>query len=354
MWGAWFVAGLLLLITKRYAKKTWNFSHIAHALLGFLVVSITMIFAFKVTSWAPFDGIHNALGTLTVICAILVGLSGSFTSGTQRFYNGDKPWSEKERAEKIAKIHRISGYIMLLIGNLCVMTGLGYYFNGRLQGDSRSALGILSMMVFLVLVGIMEAIYRIRNRYSMEPVGTPQPSFDGKIRTYTPQMVDKNAAEGRELVVFDNLVLDLNGYHRMHPGGKFNLTHNYGRDITKFFIGGYQMVNKQGKWPHTHSKFALDIVKSLVVGVLDGQTLVREELFRLTSKSPVNQGTATFTFTTVDNEPVVNCKNWYGDPAMVGRHFLVYCVRTPNVKRQYTICSSIQPHMYAELIKMAD
>jgi len=41
-----------------------------------------------------------------------------------RFYNGDKPWPEKERVERVAKIHRFFGYFMLLFGNLTVMTGL--------------------------------------------------------------------------------------------------------------------------------------------------------------------------------------------------------------------------------------
>ncbi len=56
----------------------------------------------------------------------------------------------------------------------------------------------------------------------------------------------------------------------MHPGGKFNLTHNLGRDVSKFFFGGYSLVNSFNVKPHTHSQPALDIVKSLVVGVLAG------------------------------------------------------------------------------------
>lgn len=68
--------------------------------------------------------------------------------------------------------------------------------------------------------------------------------------------------------MFDNLVLDLNGYELMHPGGKFNLMHNLGKDVSKFFFGGYSLVNSANIKPHTHSQPALDIVKGLVVGVL--------------------------------------------------------------------------------------
>lgn len=38
MWAAWFVCGILLLVTKRYAKKTWFFSHVAHAIIGLFVI----------------------------------------------------------------------------------------------------------------------------------------------------------------------------------------------------------------------------------------------------------------------------------------------------------------------------
>lgn len=149
--------------------------------------------------------------------------------------------------------------------------------------------------------------------------------------------------EGKQLVVFDNLVLDLNGYERFHPGGKFNLTHNYGRDVSKFFFGGYKLVNVKNEGPYTHSQAALDIVKSLVVGVIKGQEPVQDELFKISKRTPVTNGTETFTFSTIDGEQVHNLKHWYNDPSMLGRHFLVFNVANPRVKRHYTICSTMQP-----------
>jgi len=140
----------------------------------------------------------------------------------------------------------------------------------------------------------------------------------------------------------------------MHPGGKFNLVHNYGRDISKFFFGGYSLVNIPNKRPYAHSQSALDIVESLVIGVIKGQELVNDELFRMTNKNMVNKDAATFTFTSVDNEPVTNLKQWYSDPSMIGRHFLVFSVANPGVKRHYTICSSMQPEIRSELLTMAN
>ena len=211
------------------------------------------------------------------------------------------------------------------------------------------------MIVFCILVAILEAFFRIRNRYSMGLLKTPKvTNSEGKIRTLTPAQIDQQVEEGKPLVIFDNLVLNLQGFVRHHPGGKFNLTHNLGRDISKFFFGGYKLINMPKTFPYTHSKAALDIVNTLVVGVIKGQESVTDELFRITNKSSVNQSTSTFTFTSIDNEPVTNLKEWYNDPSMIGCHFLVFSVRSPNVKRQYTVCSTMQEHIYQDLISMAN
>lgn len=37
----------------------------------------------------------------------------------------------------------------------------------------------------------------------------------------------------------DNKVLDMGDYEAIHPGGKFVFEKTYGRDISKFFYGGY-------------------------------------------------------------------------------------------------------------------
>ena len=38
-----------------------------------------------------------------------------------------------------------------------------------------------------------------------------------------------------------------------HPGGKFVIEHNIGRDISKFFFGGYSLEYSSGLHTHTHS-----------------------------------------------------------------------------------------------------
>jgi hypothetical protein len=63
--------------------------------------------------------------------------------------------------------------------------------------------------------------------------------------------------QGRKLMILDELVLDVENYISWHPGGKFLLSHNVGRDISKFFYGGYNLEGNLGPapapgWPHSN------------------------------------------------------------------------------------------------------
>lgn len=186
MWSAWFAVGLLLLFTKRYAKKTWTLNHYLHAILGYFTLVVTIVFALRVTNWAPFESIHNALGSICVIITIFGSLSGTVTAGIMRAYNGDKAWSEQEKVQRVARIHRYAGYVMLFIGNASILTGVGHYFGDRLQGDERRKLGIFSFVVFCILVVYFEAVHRIRNKYSMGHVKTPRKE-DKRVTSFTPE-----------------------------------------------------------------------------------------------------------------------------------------------------------------------
>ena len=97
MWSAWFVVGFLMLLTKRYLKKFWFVMHYLHALLGWFTFAVTIAFVIKVSNWDPFASVHNAFGTLSVLVTIGGQFSGVFTIITMKDYNGDKPWTEKER-----------------------------------------------------------------------------------------------------------------------------------------------------------------------------------------------------------------------------------------------------------------
>ena len=137
------------------------------------------------------------------------------------------------------------------------------------------------MASFCVLVLLVEIAHRVRHNRSKLQIDTPKVDEQNKgqvqngMKIYSPEAVERAVADGGSLLVFDNLVLDLDkslvplvSYTKVHPGGKFVLMKNFGRDISKFFYGGYALVNP-GMPAVTHSLYALRIAKTLVVGVLE-------------------------------------------------------------------------------------
>jgi len=72
----------------------------------------------------------------------------------------------------------------------------------------------------------------------------------------------------RRLVILDDLVLDVTDFAKQHPGGRFLLEKNFGRDISKFFHGGYSLEPTKNSKTHTHSNTARLIVNSLILARL--------------------------------------------------------------------------------------
>ncbi len=54
---------------------------------------------------------------------------------------------------------------------------------------------------------------------------------------------------GAQYVILDDLVIDVKDFQFQHPGSKFVIQQNIGRDISKFFYGGYSMEDNLGPKP---------------------------------------------------------------------------------------------------------
>lgn len=65
------------------------------------------------------------------------------------------------------------------------------------------------------------------------------------------------------------MVLDVTTFMYNHPGGKFLIERNLGRDVSKFFYGGYVLENPKGAKPYTHSNIARRMVNKMIIAHLD-------------------------------------------------------------------------------------
>lgn len=105
---------------------------------------------------------------------------------------------------------------------------------------------------------------------------------------------DERVTKGEKLVILDDMVLDVTSFEYNHPGGTFLIKQNIGRDISKFFYGGYVLSNYKGAKPYNHSNFARLQVNSMIIGILEKK--IDSSSFKIQEVSKVNDLTSTFVF----------------------------------------------------------
>jgi cytochrome b involved in lipid metabolism len=76
---------------------------------------------------------------------------------------------------------------------------------------------------------------------------------------------DSRIRGGEKLCILDDMVLNVESFRADHPGGQFLIDFHVGRDVSKFFYGGYVLENQSGMSPYTHSNVARSIVNSLAI-----------------------------------------------------------------------------------------
>ena len=147
--------------------------------------------------------------------------------------------------------------------------------------------------------------------------------------------------EGRQLVIVDHLVLDVEKWINEHPGGRFTLQKVVGSDISKFFFGGYALENNLfGVAPgYTHSYYAKRIANDLAIGVYEKDiaqgTHIVEQVRSMSDT--VNNDTQTVVLAT--DKPTESFKSFYDDYRVIGKHFRVQWSGKIDLSRHYTICN---------------
>ena len=74
---------------------------------------------------------------------------------------------------------------------------------------------------------------------------------------------------------------------------------------------------------------------------------------KIFAKHRITENIGTFTFKKFDGVLVRNFKLWYFDLGMVAKHFTVSSKALPMLKRQYTICQTMETHILSALYKLA-
>lgn len=207
----------------------------------------------------------------------------------------------------------------------------------------------------------------------------------------TEEEFKKRVTSGEKLVTLDDLVLNVEGFSNYHPGGAFVIDHNIGRDVSKFFWGGYALTGNKPDPSATvsriaHSNVAIKIANDLAIARLNRSSTPRLLATLDHSKTnKINKHTSTFFFKVqpgqsvemaetqadgkeIDSENPMSCiQAYYADLGTIGKHFLVGSsiegleadsekfrefAMTNKIRRHYTINSSMAPDFLGELMKI--
>jgi len=98
---------------------------------------------------------------------------------------------------------------------------------------------VANIVFFVSLIILSEVIYRIWRWRSSVEVSKKETKRSITLEEFSDLVHNQN----KRLVILDNKVIDFGEYDDFHPGGKFVLRKNIGRDISKFFYGSYKLVN---------------------------------------------------------------------------------------------------------------
>lgn len=254
MYITWSILSFFAIVSGRYMRHLYNFRMVLHASVGTLIMSNTVIIVVLALEAYPAKTkpkiAHNPIGILVMVLSILQFIGGM----TVRQSNANLNW--KSKWAFFSKLgHQLFGFMVILISNFQVVTGLINY-----ESPVKNVIYVHFAVYALILVGI-EVIFRWRYKYKEKGV-----IKKGDLPFITTLQLNSMVRGGQKVVLFNNHILDVESFMDEHPGTRFVIAENIGRDIGKYFYGAYSVEADVA--PHTHSTYAATLIEKLTIGKL--------------------------------------------------------------------------------------
>jgi hypothetical protein len=129
MFYSWFIAGYVILFTKRYLKMYWFCADIIHFIIGLLIVWFTVSTSTKIYMKHGLDtGIHSMMGVVVYLASVALLFSGIVIAVWVRFWK-EPVWTAFLANRTWAWVHRLIGYLTLALGAATITSGGINYAN---------------------------------------------------------------------------------------------------------------------------------------------------------------------------------------------------------------------------------
>lgn len=338
MWSVFGLSGIVQLASARYMKGTyWKYYKLTHILNGFYMVLMAIVSGYDALDHANWEITWNYHGYLGVPAFIGIGaLSMGGTASNLLLGNLKR---QTKSALALKWIHGTCSTLLLIQGTFAIATGI-YYYRIHPKHQYDFPYEVLHLATQIGIVAYLEIRYR--NSLKEE-----EPFDNKKAAPISLEEFNKRVKAGEKLVILDDMVIDVSDYMDHHPGGRFSLENNIGKDISKFFYGGYSQESNLS--PHTHSNEARKALNTLIVATLVQE--VSTEIFKISESQSLTSSITSVTFSRAAKNPqplpnpVLNLEH-------AGKHFLVRQAGK-RTYRQFTYCFAIQPEVYKHLTRLA-
>lgn len=356
----WVGLAQLSIFVMRYFKW-WSFSSLVHALLGTVVLIISLWSAFEAykknkTSLAGLGAdktlrYHSRLAF--TICATCMAqfLLGIIT----KYYLMFK--SKLRIVMLVRRLHQIIGWFMPMMALINIK--YGWVLQSKQSTLDDIVYPCYGVLVFII--AILEIRHRWGNRINYALMKWRTHKLDGFMGELTRsvsqgmdsllimtegkrhiEILNEISLHNRKWMFYDEHILDVSGFRWNHPGGNLLFDMVYGQDAGKF-INGCSSVNDDVE-AYTHSYTARNLINFLKIGKLAYPTGV------LINRIPTER-MSSMDWTLTNNTKIsttVHCLEFSSDAwdiaeeapgyEWMGKHFLVSSkVKEKRISRYYSL-----------------
>ncbi|CDW87608.1 cytochrome b5-like heme steroid binding domain containing protein [Stylonychia lemnae] len=334
LWLSWGPLAFIQLTTTRY-MKTFTYGIWIHMLAGLLnmIATLTLgILALQQSDYVIDDNPHSQIGVSIMVIVIAVNFTGVIMR--MRIF----------RRFRIYWIHKVMGYSILIVAQIQLVLGVLMYSRNYLE--FKSPLGFIHVGIFGMFLAGIEIYHQMRLR-------SKKIEMKMKSRLISLYQFNQLVAHGRQFVILDDKVIDVETFFDNHPGGRSLLKLNIGRDITKFFYGAYEFKNINNvDIKNCHSSLGYQLATQMTVGRLENN-YNQEYLVQLIYSSQL-LGKHTKTFVFQGQELRSGMQKYYSNIGMIGRHFTLCSSKQRTLKRQYYICNCLMPKIYEQYMQLIE
>ncbi|CDW77376.1 UNKNOWN [Stylonychia lemnae] len=332
LWLTWGPLAMIQLTTTRYLKAM-SYGIQIHMITGILNLVCTLslgILAAKENQWVIGEHPHAKIGYTIIASIVFICLTGVIMR--LRIF----------KRVRIYQIHKIFGYTFLVFAQIQIVLGVLKYSQYFL--DRPSPLGYIHIAFFGFLWIAFETYHQLHLR-------SKKSELKKKSKVISLYQFNQLVSLGRQLVILDDKIIDVESFLDNHPGGKNVLKWNVGRDISKFFYGSFQFTNMNNlEQKNTHSSLGWQLANQMAIGRLENNYSEEYPVELIYTSQQIAKNTKTFVFQGKELKP--GLQNYYSNIGYFGKHFLVFNKKKPDQKRLYYICNCLTPKIYEQYIRL--